>query len=499
MTSQSVRSGPADRVVNLRRALLLVGGLTFAVALAALDARATDGARTSADEPQYLLSALSLGTDFDLDISDEIAAEEYLAFHEVELNPQTIDLDDAGQRISPHDPLLPALLAVPMRLGGWPAAKAALAAIGASAAAVTLWVAVRRFGVPLGVATPVVASCFVAPPLTSYATQVYPELPAGLCVVAGVGALAGRLDRRALLVVTTAVVALPWLAVKYATVAAVLAIGLLWRLWGQDRRRAITVATSLAVAGLVYVVVHQRIYGGWTVYAAGDHFVDGELQVLGSDPNYLARTRRLVGLLVDRGFGLGAWTPSLLVIPAAVAAMARSPQRGARLLVAAVLAGWAVATWVALTMQGWWWPGRQVVVVLPVVVVAIAVLADRVRALVAPIVVGSLLGSAGWLWLVVEASTGRNTIIVDFESTSNPGRRWWSTLFPDLRDPGVTDWVGSWVWTVALLASAAVAWRVSGRDRRPRPDQPAMAMAGPTTEDGSRRWRATRAGRPGRR
>ena len=34
--------------------------------------------------------------------------------------------------------------------------------------------------------------------------------------------------------------------------------------------------------------------------------------------------------------------------------------------------GWATATWLALTMQGYWWSGRQTVVVLPLAVLAVA-------------------------------------------------------------------------------------------------------------------------------
>ncbi|MEO1061635.1 MAG: hypothetical protein AAFZ07_09470 [Actinomycetota bacterium] len=458
--------------------LLVVAGITFVVALAALDARATYGARTSADEPQYLLTALSLGTDLDLDISDEIAAEEFRPFHEVNLNPQTIELNDAGQRLSPHDPLLPAVLAVPMRVGGWAGAKAALAAIGALTAAVTAWVAVRRFGVDSRIAATVVTSAFVAPPLTSYATQVYPELPAGLCVVAGVGALMGRLDRRAVAVVVIAVVALPWLAVKYAPVAVVLALALLWRL--RDRQRALAVVGgAFAVMGLVYLLLHQRIYGGWTVYAAGDHFVDGELLVVGRDPDYVGRSRRLVGLLIDRGFGLGAWTPSLLLLPAALVGLVRHRGREATLLVATFLVGWAVATWIALTMHGWWWPGRQVVVVLPLGIVALAVLVDRIRTLLVPVVVGSLIGAATWLWLVVEASTDRRTIIVDFESTANPWFQVWSTLLPELRDPGVADWARYLVWIVVLGLSCVAVWRELGRRPALADAQPASAISPP--------------------
>src|SRR5690606_31317140 len=56
---------------------VLVGLVAAAWAALALPARATVGARLTADEPQYLLSALSLARDRDLFIDDELAAEDY--------------------------------------------------------------------------------------------------------------------------------------------------------------------------------------------------------------------------------------------------------------------------------------------------------------------------------------------------------------------------------------------------------------------------------------
>ena len=85
--------------------LALVFFTTLLIAMSAINARATYGAKISVDEPQYLLTALSLAEDFDLDISDELDEQRYLPFHELRLNQQTIDLNDSGQRISPHDPL----------------------------------------------------------------------------------------------------------------------------------------------------------------------------------------------------------------------------------------------------------------------------------------------------------------------------------------------------------------------------------------------------------
>src|SRR5688572_86577 len=98
--------------------LLAVGVVVTAAAAIGIPGRATYGAQVSADEPQYLLTAMSLYEDRDLDITDELAAKRWRVFHEAQLPAQTKPLDN-GRHVSPHDPLLPLLLAVPMGLGGW--------------------------------------------------------------------------------------------------------------------------------------------------------------------------------------------------------------------------------------------------------------------------------------------------------------------------------------------------------------------------------------------
>ena len=79
---------------SLTSKMILVAAGTFIVAVSAINARATYGAKISVDEPQYLLTALSIAEDRDLDISDELAEERYLPFHEIPLNQQTIDLNE---------------------------------------------------------------------------------------------------------------------------------------------------------------------------------------------------------------------------------------------------------------------------------------------------------------------------------------------------------------------------------------------------------------------
>ena len=145
-------------------------------------------------------------------------------------------------------------------------------------------------------------------------------------------ALTGPFGRRGALVFVLAVVALPWLAVKYVPVAGVLVALALLHLWREDRRRQAGVLTGgLAFAGLAFAVFHRVVYGGWTVYASGDHFSEtGEVSVIGVDPNYVGRSQRLLGLLVDRSFGLVAWAPVFLFAVVAVGALARRRRAGRR-------------------------------------------------------------------------------------------------------------------------------------------------------------------------
>jgi hypothetical protein len=442
----------------------VVGVVVAAWAMIAIPARATYGTLTTADEPQYLLTALSLFEDRDLHIDDELAEARFVPFHELNLPVQTEVLDD-GRQVSPHDPLLPAILAVPMGLGGWAAAKATLAALGGVLAALLVWTAHRRFAVPLGVAAGTVLAFGLTAPLSAYATQVYPELPAALAVTAAIALLAGGRGRAALVGFGLAVTALPWLGVKYAPVAAALVAVALATLVRERRlRAAVSLVALLGLAGAAYVGVHRLLYGGWTVYATGDHFTGGELTVMGRDPDYLGRTQRLGGLLLDRGFGLAAWMPAYLLAVPALASLARRRPAGWWTLVAPLAAGWATATWVALTMHGWWWPGRQVVVVVPCLVLAVAWWAGHTRAARGVLAMAGAFGAIAWGWLVAEVLDRRRTLVFDFFSTANPLYRAWHVLLPDYRHPGAGDWMLQAAWFAALAAVALLALR-----RSPRP------------------------------
>jgi hypothetical protein len=441
---------------RLRLAMVVVALLAAVAAGLGAGVRSTYGGQAAVDEPQYLLSALSLAEDRDLDIADELRDRRYLAFHDADLPVQTSVRPD-GSQLSPHDPLLPLLLAVPVAAGGWLAAKLTLAALAGLLAALMLWVAVRRFAVPLRLAAPGVAVAAGTAPLAVYGQQVYPELPAGLVVLTAVAAItAPRPTRRTLALTAVAITALPWLSVKYVPVAAALTLVALLRL--TTRQRAALLAV-LAGTGAAYLGVHRLVWGGWTVYASGDHFEgSGEFGVVGVQPDYLGRSTRLLGLLVDRDFGLVAWQPAWLLLVPAVAALLASRPPGWTALAVPLAAGWATATWVALTMHGYWWPGRQLVAVLPLGVIAVLVWLTRHQRVRAPAAVLAAAGLACYAALLVTGYAGDTVWVLapDRLSLHPPA----GLLLPDDRDLTAADRVRYGLW---LVAAAALSWWAARR------------------------------------
>jgi hypothetical protein len=454
--------------MTARTAAVVTGLLVTLVALAGVGARASYGAQAAVDEPQYLLSTLSLAEDSNLDISDELADQRWRVFHAADLPRQTAVRPD-GRQLSPHNPLLPVLLVPFVAVAGWIGAKVGLALAAGTLAAVCVLIAVRRLGVSPGPAMIVVGLFGASAPLVVYGTQVYPEIVAALAVAVGIWGVLGARGQRATAAAAAAVlavIALPWLAVKYVPVAAVLALALLVRL-RTDRRMARGVPAVLTVAAVTYLLAQHAIYGGWTPYAAGDHFTGGEFTVVGVDPDYLSRAQRLLGLLVDRTFGLIAWQPAFLFVFVALGWALRRRPPGWALLVGVALTGWLVATFVALTMHGWWFPGRQVVVVLPAVVLLLAVwAADSTRRLVALGAVGTV-GVLSWLVLAWEATTGRVTLVVDFADTVNPWLRLVRPLLPDYAAVTPATWLLHSLWLVVAAGLVAWGWRSAGVHRDP--------------------------------
>ncbi len=447
------------RVSHLWAAMVMVAVVATAAAAAGIGIGATDEQHAAVDETQYLLTATSIAEDGDLDISDELAFRRWSPFSAVEPPVQTEVLAD-GSQISPHDPLLPLLLALPVAWAGWVGAKIALAALAGLLAALTLWVAVRRLEVPTPVALIGVGLAVASAPLAVYGQQLYPELPAALLVVTAIVALTGPVDRRNVGLLVAVLATIPWLSVKYVPVVAALAAVGAVRWWRAGRHGDVLLGGGvLAAAGAVYLAVHRAVWGGWTVYATGDHFTGrGEFAVVGDEVNPAGRATRLIGLLVDRDYGLAAWQPAyLLLVPAAAALLVHRPRHTMALAVPLAV-GWLIATFVAATMHGFWWPGRHVVVVVPLAVLLIVEWAARAGRIVQISAAGlGALGVVIYAGMLVDGYTGTFTWVLGFPNLTGPER----VLLPDYRGAlGVLH-----IAWCAVLVGLATAAAVTARRR----------------------------------
>ena len=173
-----------------------------------------------------------------------------------------------------------------------------------------------------------------------------------------------------------------------------------------------------------------------------------------------------MGLIVDRRFGIAAWTPVYLLVPLVVARTIRRRDQNWHIAITLCAVGWAVATWIALTMHGWWWSGRQIVPILPVMAILFAMAVDQNRRRLQLVVAATLVGTFSWLWLVVETSTGQHTLIVDFERTTNPLYRLWSVALPDHQIMSVGDHLLTALWSAAVICGCWWVWTRSQEEPR---------------------------------
>ncbi len=486
-------------------AALIAGLLSLVVSALGVSIRAADVGAAAVDEPQYLLTAASLWEDGDLDIANQRAQGSASQYYDATLPVQTSVLA-GGERISPHDPLLPVVLAPAVGLGGYIGAKSVMALMAGLLGAATAWVVGTRWAVSPVLAGSVAAVAGVSAPLAIYGNQVYPEVPAALAVVIAVGAIVPPLGGVATsrstviraVVLVLAVSALPWLAIKYVLVAGALAAVGLWRLRFTDHRLVAAVIAAFAVSGAIWLAAHRVLYGGWTAYATGDHFQSsGEFGAVGFSPDYLGRSVRLIGLLTDQDYGLIAWAPVwLLAIPAAAflaglhratpttsSSAASAPSEACSASAISVLAfpllvGWLTATFVALTMHGFWSPGRQVVVVLPLAAMLIAVALSQVRAR-APRTTGvAVFVAAGTLavtsvsimgWVLVAGHQGTLTWVGAPNLSPPAPVVAMRSILPNYRDLGPGAWVLHGLWVGAAILMAVGSWLAGRRLCAPDP------------------------------
>ena len=340
--------------------------------------RATRGASISGDEPFYLLTTQSLLADGDFDLTNQYAARSYESFfdHPDGLWYQSVPKPEDGQLLSPHNPGLSLLLIPGFGLGGLAGAQVQLLVMGAATMALAYVLADRltsrrvlSWAATLGVGLS--ATAFV------YSTEIYPEFPAALALVLSL-LLVTRDKRLGLadgLLLALLLTAMCWLGVKYAVLTALVAGYFLLR--ADAAGRAALLACGVASAGF-YAWFHLHLFGGLTPYGVNAAYAQwNSAEILGGHVEWGERYYRLWGLFIDRRFGIGRWAPLLLAAVPGMALLAFAG-RPHKLLLGLILAQMLVAAFVAITMMGWWFPGRTMLTVLPLFAAPIVMLIAKV-------------------------------------------------------------------------------------------------------------------------
>ena len=424
-----------------------------------IDIRATRGASITGDEPFYLLTTQSLLADGDFDLTNQYETRSYESFfnHPDELWRQSVPQSD-GDLLSPHNPGLSFLVIPGFGLGGLKGAQIQLMVLGAATMALAFVLADRLTGrralswfATLGVGLS--ATAFI------YATEIYPEFPGALLLVLSLLLVTRERALSVLdgLLLSAILTIMCWLGIKYAPLALLVAGYFLLKA-GRDGRIAL-LTSGVASAGF-YAWFHLTLFGSLTPYSVNAVYAGwNSAEILGGHIEWGERYYRLWGLFIDQRFGIGRWAPLLLAaVPGlALLAFARWPQK---LVLGLILGHMMVATFVAITMMGWWFPGRTLLTVLPLFVVPVVMVIARAslwgRISVAVLGALTLAITAG---LAQAGRAQEITIAVDPFDMAFPAFQGLSGLFPLYTWWTTETWWLTYFWlALAGLVTGAIVW-----------------------------------------
>ncbi|MFL6291525.1 MAG: hypothetical protein ACJ759_11580 [Thermoanaerobaculia bacterium] len=428
------------------------------------------------DEPWYLLITHSLAYDFDADLTDNYARQDWRSFMDRAIEPQPGDpVGPEGELYSRHNEALPLALAPAYRLGGKTGALAMMAAFTAALAWATLRLARRYFPDHPGEALAAWALFAFTPPLLLYSSQVWVEVPATLLLVVALDRILGldgrrRWDWAEWLAIGLPVLLLPLVKMRLMMVAAPL-VPLAWWHAGRPRKPILILGGLLAALGAGILLYNRLLYGNPFKIHTWDE-IDPQRHT------WLHYLKGGLGLFWDTAFGLFGCAPIwLLILPAVLLLVVR---RNRLLLHLAVL----TVPYLGIVVPriewygGWSPPFRYALIALPLLAVALVPLLARrgpgARALLAGLAAVTL--ALTLVWLIVPGWTysfanGR-TYPLDFLS-----ERLGSDLvrfFPS----SVRPRAATWIWPPVSLALVTLIWWLPGRRPGKGNNREGAALAG---------------------
>ena len=464
-----------------RGSVVLAGVLTGVVVIAA--AMVASPHVPGGDEPHYLAITQSLLRDGDLRIENNHHDPDFVAAFG-DLPPHYIARGKNGAIYSIHAPGVATLVLPGYALAGYRGAQATIVPLAAIAGAL-VWLAAFRATRTSSAAWFAWAAIALSTTFLLQGFMVFPDGPGAFVAALAVWLVVrladsdGRVGAGALVGVSAALAALPWLHTRFSVLAAGFGAIVLWQLFAEDRplaeRRARIAAFAAipvlsAIAWFSFFIV---IYGTPNPTAPYG-------SVNGPDGTHVSYAPGgLLGLFVDEQFGLFTYAPILM---AGVLGLARvGCDRIGQIAMAAVAVA-AAYLFVAATYWMWWagvpaTPARLVTATLPVLAIPLARCWADARSAVRAMLGGLLAITVAISAVVVGFDRSRfGWNVRDAESAwlqwLGPVvnlRRGWPSFFWRL-DPGhaLSEWrfaIHAVVWTAVLLGvwMAVAAWARRGR------------------------------------
>lgn len=408
------------------------------------------------DEPWYLLITHSLAYDFDAELTNNYAREDWRHFMERPIQPQPGDpVGPDGELYSRHNETLPLALAPAYRLAGKTGALGMMAVFSAALAWATLRLTRRYFPDHPGEALAAWAIFSFTPPLLLYAVQIWVEVPATLLLVVALDRISGfdgrrRWDWAEWLAVGLPALLLPLVKMRLMMLAAPL-VPLAWWHAGRPRKRILVLGGLLAALGAGILVYNHFLYGNpFKIHSFEE--IDPQRHT------WLDYAKGGLGLFWDTAFGLFGSAPIWMLILPALLLLAF---RRSRLLVhLAVLA----LPYLAIVVPriewygGWSPPFRYALIALPLLAISLVPLFARMRdggrALLAGLAALTL--ALTLVWVVVPGWTYSfaNGRTYPLDALSERLGSDVARFFPS----SVRPRAATWIWPPVSLALLALVW-----------------------------------------
>lgn len=352
------------------RDLLWVILLAFMLLLATLPRVLERLTPLTGDEPFYVMTAISILRDRDLNEANNYAQRDYDEFYPADplpgdwrgwpafprdLPPHPGSSDRAGL-YTKHGLGLSFIIALPYEVFGR-AGAALIIMLAAALLAGQMYLLARESGAAENLATTLALALVIAMPIGPYAALIFPEVPAALLLLYVIRRLATNGNAWWQWLLTgLAIGYLPWLHQRFAPTAVVLSAFVLYRLIQRPSWSAIVTALApIAVGGLSLLAYNQWLYG-MPLQPVEDHAGFNRLN---------GTVNGGFGMLLDAQWGLWIVAPVLLL---ALAATPRWVQQAPRLAWVALAAAAPYLLLVA-AYKVWWgeWgpPARYLVPIVP--------------------------------------------------------------------------------------------------------------------------------------